>query len=86
MQRKKSGTRQPGNLGQHKEIQSTNNRINFFLTWDFAQVKIYRKFCQKIIEENLLNQKKEVPIKVQEVQRTENRLDQKKNPKSKHGT
>lgn len=44
--KKKTGTRQSGNLGQHKEIKSSNNK-NIFLTWDFAQVKMYRKFCQK---------------------------------------
>ena len=39
-----------------------------------------KNIFNKIIEENFFNQKKDMPMKVQEAYRTPNRLDQKKNP------
>lgn len=44
-----------------------------------AQVKGTENAFNKTIEENLPNLKKEVPVKVQEVCRTPNRLEQERN-------
>ena len=45
-----------------------------------VQLKSTGNIFNKIIEENVPNLKKDIPLKIQEVYRTLNRLDQKKVP------
>jgi hypothetical protein len=44
-----------------------------------SQLKGPANICNKFIEENFPNLKKEIPMNIQEAYRTPNRLDQKKN-------
>jgi phosphoribosyl-dephospho-CoA transferase len=66
-----------------QEIQDTMRRPNIRIMGveeneDF-QVKGPENFFNKIIEENFPNLKKEMPMNIQEANRTPNRLDQKRN-------
>ena len=45
-----------------------------------VQLKSTENIFNKIIEENFLNLKKDMPMKIQEAYRTPNRLDPKKSP------
>ena len=66
-----------------QEIQNTMRRPNLRIIGikesKGSQLKGPVNICNKIIEENFPNLKKEMPMDIQEVYRTPNRLDQKRN-------
>lgn len=59
-------------------MKSPNLRIIGIKEWEDSQVKGTKSIFNKIIEEGLSSLKKEMPIMVQEAQRTPDRLDQKR--------
>jgi hypothetical protein len=66
-----------------QEMQDTMRRPNLRIIgieeWEDSQLKGPVEIINKIIEENLPNLKKEMPMNIQEACRTPNRLDQKRN-------
>jgi hypothetical protein len=69
----------PGNLGHNEK---TNLRIISIEESEDSHLKGPVNIFNKIIEENFLNLKKEMPINIQEAYRIPNRLDQKRNSSS----
>ena len=65
-----------------QEIQDTMKRPNLRIIWieGEGQLKGTENILNKIIEENFLNLKKDISMRIQESYRTPDRLDQKKFP------
>jgi hypothetical protein len=73
---KNPNSKHPGNPGHNEKTKPTDNKSNE--NEDF-QLKERANSFNKIIEENIPNLKKEMPMNIQEAYRTPNRLDQKRN-------
>ena len=69
---KDPNSKHPGNTGHNP----TDNRVD---ENEYFQLKGPANIFNKIIEENYLNLKKEMPMYIQEAYRTPNRLDHKRN-------
>jgi hypothetical protein len=70
----------PKHLGNPGHNEKTNLRIIHIEESKDSQLKGSVNIFNKIIEENFPNLKKEMLMNIQEVYRTPNRLDQKRNP------
>jgi hypothetical protein len=73
---KDTNPKHPGNPGENER---SNLRIICIDEKEDFQLKGSVNIFNKIIEENSLNLKKEMPMKIQEAYRTPNSLDQKRN-------
>jgi hypothetical protein len=74
----------PGNPGHNDKTKPKDNRIIGIAENEDSQFKGPVIIFNKIIEENFLNLKKEMPMNIQEAYRTTNRLDQKRNSSHKN--
>jgi hypothetical protein len=73
---KEPNSKHPGNPGHKEKTKPTDNRVDD--NEDF-QLEGQANIFNKIIQENLPNLRKEMPMNIQEAYRTPNRLDQKRN-------